>query len=128
MTPPDPSSEDTTTGARTPEIREIRKRKRELITVLSLGALFLILAWVGYFMTSVSQTLPFMYSVFFFGVVNLNIAILLLLLYLIFRNVVKIFAERQNKLIGSSLKGKLVAAFVAFSFVPTVLMFLISVF
>lgn len=109
-------------------VRETKKRKRELITVLSLGALFLILAWVGYFMTSVSQTLPFMYSVFFFGVVNLNIAILLLLLYLIFRNVVKIFAERQNKLIGSSLKGKLVAAFVAFSFVPTVLMFLISVF
>src|SRR4051794_37447874 len=99
-------------------VRETKKRRRELITIFGLGALFLVLAWVGYFMTSVSQTLPFMYSVFFFGVVNLNIAILLLLLYLIFRNVVKIFVERQNRLIGSSLKGKLVAAFVAFSFVP----------
>jgi len=107
---------------------ETKKRRRELFIVLSLGIVFLILTWAGYFMTSVSQKLPFIHSIFFFGVVNLNIAVLLFLLFLIFRNVVKIFVERQNKLIGSSLKGKLVAAFVAFSFIPTVLMFLISVF
>jgi two-component system nitrogen regulation sensor histidine kinase NtrY len=47
---------------------------------------------------------------------------------MIFRNVVKVFVERQGKVFGSSLKGKLVAAFVTFSFVPTVLMFIISVF
>lgn len=108
--------------------KEAKKRRRELIAVVLLGLTFLVLTWVGYFMTSVSQKLPFIYSIFFFGLVNLNIALLLFLLFLIFRNVVKIFVERQNKIIGSSLKGKLVAAFVTFSFVPTVLMFLISVF
>ncbi|MGE3973457.1 MAG: ATP-binding protein [Bdellovibrionales bacterium] len=110
------------------EQQEAKKRRRELVLVVVLGLLFLVLTWVGYFMTSVSQKLPFIHSIFFFGLVNLNIALLLFLLFLIFRNVVKIFVERQSKLIGSSLKGKLVAAFVAFSFVPTVLMFLISVF
>ncbi|HEX4922610.1 MAG TPA: ATP-binding protein [Bdellovibrionales bacterium] len=110
------------------EIQENRKRRRELVTVLLLGLLFLILTWVEFRLTAVSQKLPFIHSIFFFGLVNLNIALLLFLLFLIFRNVVKIFVERKNKVIGSSLKGKLVAAFVAFSFVPTVLMFLISVF
>jgi two-component system nitrogen regulation sensor histidine kinase NtrY len=110
------------------ELREAKKRRRELILVVLLGLVFLVLTWVGYFMTSVSQKLPFIHSIFFFGLVNLNIALLLFLLFLIFRNVVKIFVERQSKLIGSSLKAKLVAAFVAFSFVPTLLMFLISVF
>ncbi len=110
------------------QVKETKKRRRELAIVLFLGIAFLVLTWVGYFMTAVSQKLPFIHSIFFFGLVNLNIALLLFLLFLIFRNVVKIFVERQSKIIGSSLKGKLVAAFVAFSFVPTVLMFLISVF
>ncbi|MEQ1877932.1 MAG: HAMP domain-containing protein, partial [Bdellovibrionia bacterium] len=99
-----------------------------MAAILLLGLLFLILTWVEFMLTAVSQRLPFIHSIFFFGLVNLNIALLLFLLFLIFRNVVKIFVERKGRVIGSSLKGKLVAAFVAFSFVPTVLMFLISVF
>jgi two-component system nitrogen regulation sensor histidine kinase NtrY len=74
----------------------------------------------------VSQKLQ--YSVFFIGLVNFNIVILLLLLFLIFRNVVKVFVERQGKVFGSSLKAKLITSFVSFSSVPTVLMFIISVF
>src|SRR5690606_14370365 len=107
---------------------EARKRKREAAMVVGLGALFLILTWVEFQLTSISQSLPFVHSVFFFGLVNFNIVLLLFLLFLIFRNVVKIFVERQGRVIGSSLKGKLVAAFVAFSFVPTILMSIISVF
>jgi two-component system nitrogen regulation sensor histidine kinase NtrY len=63
-----------------------------------------------------------------FGLVNFNIILVLFLLFLIFRNVVKVFAERRGRIIGSSLRAKLVASFAAFSFVPTALMFLISVF
>lgn len=107
---------------------EARKRKREALTVVFFGLLFLILTWVEFHLTSISQKLQFEQSIFFFGLVNFNIVLLLFLLFLIFRNVVKIFVERQGKVIGSSLKGKLVAAFVAFSFVPTILMSLISVF
>lgn len=107
---------------------EGRKRRREAVTVVVLGVLFLVLTWVEFQLTGISQKLPFVHSVFFFGLVNFNIVLLLFLLFLIFRNVVKIFVERQGKIIGSSLKGKLVAAFVAFSLVPTVLLTLISVF
>src|SRR5262245_4014233 len=99
-------------------VQENRKRRRELLVVLLLGLLFLVLTWVEFTLTAVSQRLPFIHSIFFFGLVNLNIALLLFLLFLIFRNVVKIFVERKGRVIGSSLKGKLVAAFVAFSFVP----------
>lgn len=59
---------------------------------------------------------------------NFNIILLLLLFFLIFRNVVKVFVERRGKIFGSSLKAKLIAAFVAFSFIPTLLMFFVSVF
>src|SRR6185312_1912050 len=67
-------------------------------------------------------------SIFFLGLVNFNIILFLLLFFLIFRNVVKVFAERQTGLTGKTLKAKLIAAFVAFSFIPTAMMFTVSVF
>ena len=47
---------------------------------------------------------------------------------MIFRNVVKVFVERRGKLIGSSLKSKLIIAFGTFSSIPTALMLLIFIF
>ena len=110
------------------DAQEVRKRRREAYLVLPLGILFLIFTWIQYKLFDISQALPFVHAVFFFGLVNFNIILFLLLFFLIFRNVVKVFAERQSGVIGSSLKAKLIAAFVVFSFVPTVLMFLVSVF
>ncbi len=108
--------------------QEVRKRRREVVAVLVLGVLFLFLTWFEFKLLDISQQLPFVHSLFFFGLVNFNIILLLLLFFLVFRNVVKVFVERRGKLIGSSLKAKLIAAFVAFATVPTALMFLVSVF
>jgi two-component system nitrogen regulation sensor histidine kinase NtrY len=107
---------------------ETRKRKREIFAVALIALLFLLLSWFEIRLFSISQTLPFVHSIFFFGLVNFNIILLLLLLFLIFRNVVKVFVERKGRVFGSSLKAKLIAAFVAFSTVPTLLIFVTSVF
>lgn len=107
---------------------ENKKRRREIGWILALAVLFLCLSWFEVRLFSFSQTLPFEHSIFFLGLVNFNIILFLLLFFLIFRNVVKVFAERPRGMLGQSLKGKLVAAFVTFSFVPTTLMFLVSVF
>lgn len=109
-------------------ILEQKKRRREVIALVPLSLLFLVLTWIEVQLFGYSQSLPFIHSIFFFGLVNFNIIILLLLLFLIFRNVVKVFSERQGGMVGSTLKGKLIAAFVGFSSIPTLLMLLISVF
>lgn len=111
-----------------PLSHESRKRRRELIIVFLVALLFLLLTWFEVKLFSISQQLPFVHSIFFFGLVNFNIILLLLLLFLIFRNVVKVFVERRSRIFGSSLKAKLIAAFVTFSTVPTLLLFLTSVF
>ncbi|MGE4132830.1 MAG: PAS domain-containing sensor histidine kinase [Bdellovibrionales bacterium] len=107
---------------------ERQKRRRELGTVFFLAILFLVLTAIEYKLFGMSQQLPFAHSVFFIGLVNFNIILFLLLFFLIFRNVVKIFSEKQTGLAGRTLKAKLIVAFVAFSFIPTTLMFLVSVF
>jgi two-component system, NtrC family, nitrogen regulation sensor histidine kinase NtrY len=108
--------------------REARKRRREVVAIFIVALLFLILTGFEIKLFNISQQLPFVHSIFFFGLVNINIILLLFLLFLIFRNVVKVFVERRSRIMGSSLKAKLVAAFVAFSFIPTALLFITSVF
>lgn len=107
---------------------EQRKRRREIFIVFLLSFMFVFLTWFEIRLFATSQTLPFVHSIFFFGLVNFNIVLLLLLAFLIFRNLVKVFVERRGRIFGSSLKAKLIAAFLAFSVIPTLLMFVVSVF
>ncbi len=108
------------------EPKERLKRKRERIAILSLLTLFLTLMFLEFRISRVSSTLPFVNSIFFFGLVNLNIIILIILLWLVFRNVGKLFIERRRNVLGSRLKTKLVVSFLSFSIIPTLLLFLIS--
>ena len=108
--------------------KEHRKRKREIVAIFLISFLVVFLTWFEIRLFSISQQLPFVHSIFFFGLVNINIILLILLCFLIFRNVVKVFLERKSRVFGSSLKSKLIAAFVAFSSIPTILLFVISVF
>lgn len=107
---------------------EYSKRKREIFIIFFVAFIFVFLTWFEIRLFTTSQQLPFQHSIFFFGLVNFNIILLLLMLFLIFRNVVKVFIERKGKVLGSSLKAKLIAAFLTFSIIPTLLMFVISVF
>lgn len=107
---------------------ELRKRKREILSIFSISILLAFLIGVEVFIFRSGQNLPSSYVLFFIGLVNINLILVLLLLFLIFRNVVKVFIERRGKVFGSSLKSKLIISFVSFSVVPTLLVFIISVF
>ncbi|RLB73657.1 MAG: PAS domain-containing sensor histidine kinase, partial [Deltaproteobacteria bacterium] len=59
-------------------------------------------------------------------VINLNILLVLLFLFLIFRNIFKLFLERRRGVPGAKLRSKLIGAFIALSLVPTMLLFFVS--
>ncbi len=108
------------------DIRERRKRKREGIAIVFLSLLFLVLMLAEFRLTQVSSALPFVTSIFFFGLLNVNLIILIALVWLVFRNIGKLFIERRRKILGAKLKTKLVIAFLAFSIIPTLVSFIIS--
>ena len=106
--------------------REKRKRRREAVAIVLLGLVFVGLMVAEFKLTKVSSSLPFVNSIFFFGLLNVNIIILIALIWLVFRNIGKLFLERRRKVLGSSLKTKLVVSFLAFSVIPTLVLFFIS--
>lgn len=105
---------------------ERRKRRRERITILLVLLAIVFLSSLALRLAKLSSTLPFVNSIFFFGIINLNLILLAALVFLIFRNLSKLFIDRRRGLLGSKLKTKLVLSFLTLSIVPTVVLFLIS--
>jgi two-component system nitrogen regulation sensor histidine kinase NtrY len=68
----------------------------------------------------------FFTSVIYFGLINLNVVLILVLSFLLFRNMAKLVVERRRGVFGSNLRTKLVVTLMFFALAPTVLFFYIS--
>ncbi len=62
----------------------------------------------------------------FFILINLNIALLFVFIFLVARNIIKLVFDRKRNILGSKLKGKLIFAFVGLTLVPTVIIFILA--
>jgi two-component system nitrogen regulation sensor histidine kinase NtrY len=58
--------------------------------------------------------------------INLDLIGVVVLLLLLSRNLIKTYFERRHRLIGSGFRTKLVAAFIGFSLIPTVLLAMVA--
>jgi two-component system nitrogen regulation sensor histidine kinase NtrY len=108
------------------EPHEAAKRRREKLLIIGAAVLFAFTTYFEIRLSNLSNRLPFVNSIFFFGLVNFNIVLLMILVLLVFRNIGKIFLERRRRILGSRLKTKLVLSFLSFTIIPTVILFLIS--
>ncbi len=66
-------------------------------------------------------------NIIFILLINLNIILLVLLVFLVGRNLLKLLYERRRKLLGAHLRSRLVLAFLGISLFPAVLLFFIGV-
>jgi two-component system nitrogen regulation sensor histidine kinase NtrY len=107
--------------------QESRKRRNELliigITALILAVLF-VFEWQ---LPQVQGNLSEGRNIFYLSLINLNVILLLLLLFLIIRNLVKLIFERKRRILGSKLRTKLVTAFLGFSVVTAFVLFFVAV-
>ena len=106
---------------------EIMRRKRERIIIVITVAVVLILSYLEYHLFRTETILPASSNVLIYGLININVILIILLIFLIVRNVVKLIFERRHGVIGSKLRTKLVAAFVGLSLIPTVVLFIVSI-
>ena len=111
--------------ARSPEAR---RRRNELIIIGIISVLIVILTTVEMKIPQVvGGTIPFANNIVIFSLININIILILLLIFLVIRNLVKLIFERKRKVLGARLRTRLVVAFVSLSLVPTILLFFVAV-
>jgi len=104
-----------------------KRRRREIITIGIVLPIVILLTYLGTKVLDLGIELPIADSILIFALININVILVLVLLYLIMRNLVKLVFERKKKFMGSGLRAKLVFAFVILSLLPTIIIFFVSV-
>lgn len=108
-------------------IEEVQRRRRDLILIVVTVLCILAFSFIEHHLFQEEYLLPESNNILIFGLININIILIILLIFLIVRNVVKLVFERRQGVIGSKMRTKLVAAFVSLSLIPTILLFLVSI-
>jgi len=103
--------------------KELARRKRERIIIVVLLLLVTCLTYVETQVVVMPDDLPMGSSIMVFALININALLLLLVIFLFFRNMVKLLVERRRGVLGARLRTKLVAAFVLLSLAPTAVVF-----
>ena len=105
------------------ELKEKKKRKRETLLI------FILIPIIGFLIYIESKSfnpdfqLRITNTFLFFILANLNIILLILFVFLVTRNFVKLIAERKRGIVGSKIRTKLVLLFVGLSLLPTMVLF-----
>jgi two-component system nitrogen regulation sensor histidine kinase NtrY len=108
------------------KLEEAKRRKREGVVILVTTLMVLAFAYFEVQLPDVSPEYSLGNNIAFFLLININIILLALLVFLVVRNLVKLVFERRRRILGSRLRVRLVLAFVALSLIPTLLLFVIA--
>jgi two-component system nitrogen regulation sensor histidine kinase NtrY len=109
------------------ESREESRRRRERKIILVTMVVIVVLTFIMSHLSSRETIIPRFQDVLIFGMININIILIVLLIFLIVRNVVKLVYERRHGILGAKLRTKLVAAFVGLTLVPTIVLFVVAI-
>ena len=102
--------------------KEIRRRKRERLIIAITLVLVVAITYVETQVVDMAQGQPLGSSILIFALINVNALLLLLVIFLVFRNLVKMTMERRKGVWGARLRTKLVGTFVLLSLAPTILL------
>ena len=106
-----------------------QQTKRRRIRYVILVCLLLIPV-LTYLETVVFQmgevSFPVSGNVLVFSLININIILLLLMVFLVLRNLLRLVFEQKQIALGKSLRNRLVISFISLSLIPTILLFFIA--
>ncbi len=105
--------------------KPLRKR-REYLLIFLVVILLLLVPQLELHLSDLTAQLPISNSIIALTMINLNILLILVFLFLIFRNLFKLILERRRGVPGAKLRSKLVGAFIGLSLIPTMLLFFVS--
>lgn len=108
---------------RSDRTKEMKRRRRERVIMIVTLPLIVFLTYIETHFLQFGRELPIGSNVLIFALMNINVILLLLLVYLVTRNVVKLIFERKRNIFGHRLRTKLVLTFIALSLLPTIVLF-----
>ena len=106
---------------------ERRRRKRELLLIPCVLGVVALLTFAETRLIRFGADIPVSNTILMFILININLLLLVLLIFLVFRNLVKLLYDRRRHAVGANLRTRLVVAFVALTLLPTTILFFFSI-
>ena len=105
---------------------EQRKRSHARPVWITLGFLTLTVTLTILYFREIETPSFFPGNILVLTLLELNLILLVLLGLLLSRNLIKHYFERRRKTLGAGFRGKLIAAFVGFASIPTILLLIVA--
>lgn len=105
---------------------EVRRRRREAVLIAITAIAFAVFAIYQTRLPDFGDSPSQSSNIVFFLLINLNLILLVLLIFLVARNLVKLIFERRHRILGARLRTRLVLAFTCLSLFPTLLLFVVA--
>src|SRR5947199_5319686 len=111
-------------------LRQKLLRNRKNYRLISAGLVTLLLVFTGlFYLAERGRDLPralVTNRVLLFVLWYVNVVLILIILFVLLRNLIKLLLERRHRVLGSTFKFKLVATFIGLSLIPVLLLFAIA--
>ncbi|MDP2862655.1 MAG: ATP-binding protein [Desulfobacterales bacterium] len=111
----------------TDSAQESFRRKREGIIIVAIIFIVALLTFLESRIIKFGTDIPVSNTVLMFTLININLLLLILLIFLVFRNLFKLLYDRKKKAMGAKLRTKLVIAFGTLTLLPTIILFFFSI-
>ena len=105
---------------------EVRRRRREGWIIAGIIVAVVLLAIAQFRLPQSLGSGSLGTDAMLIGLINVNLILLVLLVFLVGRNIAKLVFERRRRIMGSHLRTRLVVAFVAIALLPATLLFLVG--
>jgi two-component system nitrogen regulation sensor histidine kinase NtrY len=104
-----------------------KRQKREMVVIGIIIAVVALLTFLENRIIPFGAEFPISNTILMFTLININLLLLILLLFLVFRNLVKLLYDRKRKVMGAKLRTRLVVAFISLTLLPTIILFFFSI-
>ncbi|MFA6662541.1 MAG: HAMP domain-containing protein, partial [Bacilli bacterium] len=104
-----------------------RRRKRECIIIIAIIAVVTALTFAENRVIHFGADFPVSNTILMFVLININLLLLILLIFLVFRNLVKLLYDRKRNVMGAKLRTRLVVTFISLTLLPAVILFFFSI-
>ncbi|MBE0586409.1 MAG: HAMP domain-containing protein, partial [Desulfofustis sp.] len=107
---------------------EQRLQKKRLVRRIIVFCICLIplFTWLQGRLFEQDIQLPVNSNILIFALINVNVILILVILFLILRYLAELLFERKLNILGSRLRTKLVVSFLSLSLIPTILLFFVA--
>jgi len=105
--------------------KDLTERKKIRLELGLIGFIIVLVIGLTILATNVVQlapNIPISNTIFYFTMVNANAVIMIGLIFLVLRNLYRLFFVAERQMLGVKLRTKLIVAFISLSFAPTILL------